>query len=135
MLSWTIRNGSRWEFLKPIKKSKKPLDRTLLIQYLSKDRSLLDFICASLETAVTHRTTHKTLFCFYAYAMVGYISTVPRITDDITTAIIPSILDGVKSSHNPEYQIASYMALSQLSSRAQITKEALMGILGTVGKY
>lgn len=135
ILSCTPRNGSQWEFLRPVKKSNLPLDRTLFIQCLTKDRALLDFICTFLAEAVSRRTTYKTLFSFYAYAMVGFISAVPRITDDITTAIMPSILDGIKSFSHPEYQIASYMALSQLSSRAQISKEALVEILGIVAQY
>ncbi|RUS33557.1 hypothetical protein BC938DRAFT_471117 [Jimgerdemannia flammicorona] len=130
-----IKDESKWTFLMPIKKTKYPLDRTLLVQRLTKDRSILDFICTLVNTAVARETTFKTLFSFYAATLIGYISAVPRITDDVTTAIMPSILNGLRSRNYPEYQVASYMILSQISSRAQLSKDALVSIFAVIGEY
>ncbi|KAG0073217.1 HEAT repeat-containing protein 1 [Linnemannia elongata] len=127
-----IEEASRWAFLRPIRKSKQPLDRTLLIQSMLKDRSLVEFICEMVLQAVTRRTSFKTLMSFYAAVMLQYIATLPAITDEVLTAIFPYILDGLKAKNSPEYQIASYMIISQISERATLTMEVLSSLFTTM---
>ncbi|KAK3840885.1 MAG: hypothetical protein J3R72DRAFT_169855 [Linnemannia gamsii] len=127
-----IEETSRWAFLRPIRKSKQPLDRTVLIQNMLKDRSLVEFICETVLQAVTRRTSYKTLMSFYAAVMLQYIATLPSITDEVLTAIFPYILEGLKAKISPEYQIASYMIISQISERATLTFEVLSSLFTTM---
>ncbi|KAG0306063.1 HEAT repeat-containing protein 1, partial [Linnemannia gamsii] len=127
-----IEETSRWAFLRPVRKSKQPLDRTLLIQNMLKDRSLVEFVCETALQAVTRRTSFKTLMSFYAAVMLQYIATLPAITDEVLTAIFPYILEGLKAKNSPEYQIASYMIISQISERATLTFEVLTSLFTTM---
>ncbi|KAF9915291.1 HEAT repeat-containing protein 1 [Lobosporangium transversale] len=127
-----IEESSRWVFLRPIRKSKQPLGRTLLIQYMLKDRSLVEFVCETVLQAVTRRTSFKTLISFYAAVMLQYIASVPIITDEVLTAVFPYILDGLKSKASGEYQIASYMIISQISERATLTYEVLSSLFNSM---
>ncbi|KAG0209950.1 HEAT repeat-containing protein 1 [Mortierella sp. GBA30] len=127
-----IEETSRWVFLRPIRKSKQPLERTLLIQYMLKDRSIVEFICETALQAVARRTSFKTLMSFYAAAMLQYIATLPVITDDVLTVVFPYILEGLKAKASPEYQIASYMIISQISERATLTYEVLSSLFATM---
>ncbi|KAF9125924.1 HEAT repeat-containing protein 1 [Mortierella sp. 14UC] len=130
-----IDETNRWAFLRPIRKSKQPLDRTVLIQNMLKDRSLVEFICETVLQAVTRRTSYKTLMSFYAAVMLQYIATLPAITDEVLTAIFPYILEGLKAKVSPEYQIASYMIISQISERVTLTFEVLSSIFTTMATH
>ncbi|KAG9319233.1 hypothetical protein KVV02_008218 [Mortierella alpina] len=127
-----IEETSRWVFLRPIRKSKQPLERTLLIQYMLKDRSVVEFICETVLQAVTRRTSFKTLMSFYAAVMLQYIASLPVITDEVLTIVFPFILEGLKAKSSPEYQIASYMIISQISERATLTYEVLSSLFATM---
>lgn len=100
-----VRDTSRWVFLRPIRKSKHPLERTVLIQYMLKDRSVVEFICETVPQAVRNQTSFKTLLSFYVAVMLQYIASLPVITDEILTAIFPYILEGLKAKSVPEYQV------------------------------
>ncbi|KAG0237384.1 HEAT repeat-containing protein 1 [Mortierella sp. GBA43] len=127
-----INDASRWVFLRPIRKSKHPLDRTLLIQNMLKDRSIVEFVCETVLQAVNTRTSYKTLFSFYAALMLQYIASLPTITDETLTAIFPYILEGVKAKQTPEYQIVSYMILSQISERATLSYDVLSSLFSVM---
>ncbi|KAF9103403.1 HEAT repeat-containing protein 1 [Mortierella sp. AM989] len=123
-----IKESSRWMFLRPIRKSKQPLERSLLIQYMLKDRSLVEFVCETVLQAVTRRASFKTLISFYAAVMLQYISTLPVITDEALTTVFPYILEGLKAKGTADYQIATYMIISQISERATLTFEVLSSL-------
>ncbi|KAF9190434.1 HEAT repeat-containing protein 1 [Haplosporangium sp. Z 767] len=127
-----IEETSRWAFLRPLRKSKQPLDRTLLIQNMLKDRSVVEFICDTILQAITRRTSFKTLASFYAAVMLQYIASLPVITDEVLTVVFPFILEGLKAKKSPEYQIASYMIISQISERATLTYEVLSSLFTTM---
>ncbi|KAI1320098.1 HEAT repeat-containing protein 1 [Mortierella claussenii] len=127
-----IEESSRWMFLRPIRKSKQPLDRTLLIQNMLKDRSLVEFVCETVLQSVTRRASFKTLVSFYAAVMLQYISTLPIITDETLTAVFPYILEGLRAKGAPEYQIASYMIISQISERVALTYEVLSSLFSNM---
>ncbi|KAG0256973.1 HEAT repeat-containing protein 1 [Actinomortierella ambigua] len=127
-----IDEASRWAFLRPIRKSKQPLDRSVLIQNMTKDRSLVEFVCDTVLQAVNRRTSFKTLVSFYAAVMLQYIASVPVVSDEVLTAVFPYVLEGLKSKGSPEFQIASYMIISQISERATLTVEVLNSLFATM---
>ncbi|KAF9385202.1 HEAT repeat-containing protein 1 [Podila verticillata] len=127
-----IQESSRWMFLRPIRKSKQPLERSLLIQYMLKDRSLVEFVCETVLEAVSRQTSFKTLVSFYVAVMLQYIASLPVITDEVLVTIFPYILEGLRAKGYPEYQIASYMIISQISERATLTYEVLTSLFTTM---
>lgn len=76
-----------------------------MIQYMLKDRSVVEFICETVLQAVTRRTSFKTLMSFYAAVMLQYIASLPVITDEVLTIVFPFILEGLKAKTSPEYQV------------------------------
>ncbi|KAL1918828.1 uncharacterized protein VTP21DRAFT_2850 [Calcarisporiella thermophila] len=128
-----IEEGSLWSFLLPLKKSKHPLERGNLVQRLVKDRALLEFVCELVSTASSKRLSFRTLFAFHASTLVAYIQAVPKVTDDILTTILPHLLHGLKSK--TEFQLASYIVLSQVCVRATLSNEAATAILVTATQH
>ncbi|KAF9427830.1 HEAT repeat-containing protein 1, partial [Podila epigama] len=130
-----IEDSSRWVFLRPIRKSKQPLERNLLIQYMLKDRSLIEFVCETVLEAVSRQMSFKTLVSFYAAVILQYIASLPYITDEALVIIFPYILEGLKAKGYPEYQIASYMIISQISERTTLKYEVLDTLFTTMSSH
>ncbi|KAG0048658.1 HEAT repeat-containing protein 1 [Gryganskiella cystojenkinii] len=122
-----VDEASRWNFLLPIRKNKQPLDRTVLIQAMLKDRSLVEFVC-EIPLWANGRRAFKTATSFYAAVILQYLATVPVITDDVLTVVLPHVITGLKARQSFELQIATYMILAQISERATLTVETLNGI-------
>lgn len=104
-------------FLRPIRKSKQPLERSLLIQYMLKDRSLVEFVCETVLEAVSRQTSFKTLVSFYVAVMLQYIASLPVITDEVLVTIFPYILEGLKAKGYPEYQVWTSTCFSTTVTR------------------
>ncbi len=63
------------------------------------------------------------------------VSRAQKITDDLLHILLPHILSGIKATTTRNYQVASYMIVSQLSTRTPFTHKLLNTILQTVAKY
>lgn len=123
MLTFVINSDkSPWEFLKPIKKSLLPLERSLLVKKMIKNRYVFDFVCKMVTQSLV---PFQTLYSFYAALMTDFIKFSPSVTADMTIALMPHLIDGFKAKKLPELQLASYMIVSQLSSNATFSKEGV----------
>ncbi|CEG76908.1 hypothetical protein RMATCC62417_11736 [Rhizopus microsporus] len=111
---------SSWEFLLPIKKSLLPLERSILVKKMIKNRYIFDFICNMVTKALV---PFSTLYSFYTAIMTEFIKQIPATSVDAVTALTPHVIDGLHAKHQPELQIASYMILSQLSSKTTFSTE------------
>ncbi|CEI94270.1 hypothetical protein RMCBS344292_08484 [Rhizopus microsporus] len=111
---------SPWEFLLPIKKSLLPLERSILVKKMIKNRYIFDFICNMVTKALV---PFSTLYSFYTAIMTEFIKQIPATSVDAVTALTPHVIDGLHAKHQPELQIASYMILSQLSSKTTFSTE------------
>lgn len=118
----TIDDKSPWEFLSPIKKSLIPLERSLLVKKMMKNRYVFDFVCKMVTQAIV---PFQTLFSFYTALMTDFIKLAPSVNMEVTTALTPHLIDGFKAKKLPELQLASYMIVSQLSSKAVFSKEGV----------
>ncbi|KAI8974658.1 hypothetical protein BDB01DRAFT_853710 [Pilobolus umbonatus] len=116
-----IKPNTPWEFLLPVKKSATPLERSLLVKRMHKDRYVFDFMC---KMVVEAQVPFKGLYSFYAALMTDFIKFNTKVTAEMTTAITPPLIDGIKAKKLPELQMASYMILSQLSSKTLFNKDA-----------
>ncbi|CEG73094.1 hypothetical protein RMATCC62417_08539 [Rhizopus microsporus] len=111
---------SPWEFLSPIKKSLLPLERSILVKKMIKNRYIFDFICNMVTKSLV---PFSTLYSFYTAVMTEFIKQIPATSADAVTALTPHVIDGLHAKHQPELQIASYMILSQLSSKTTFSTE------------
>lgn len=123
---------SPWEFLKPIKKSMLPLERSLLVKKMMKDRFVFDFTCRMVTQSLV---PYQTLYSFYAALMTDFIKSAPSVTADMTIALMPHLIDGLKAKKLPELQLATYMIVSQLSSKATFSKEGVQALADTMLRH
>ncbi|RCI06452.1 HEAT repeat-containing protein 1 [Rhizopus stolonifer] len=124
-----IEEKSPWEFLTPIKKSLLPLERSLLVKKMLKNRYVFDFICKTVNRSLV---PFQTLYSFYAALLTDYIKLAPSVNTDMTIALTPHLIDGLKAKKLPELQLATYMILSQLSSKAVFSKEGVEALVDTM---
>ncbi|KAF9583012.1 HEAT repeat-containing protein 1, partial [Lunasporangiospora selenospora] len=130
-----IDEAGRWSFLRPIRKSRIPLDRVYLVQNMLKDRSIVTFVCdIMLQAAINHRV-FKTLASFYTSVLMQYTASLPVVSDDILTVLMPFVMEGLKSKQ-PEYQLSTYMVVSQLCERSTLSPEVLSSLITAItSKY
>ncbi|CEP08664.1 hypothetical protein [Parasitella parasitica] len=127
-----IDDKSPWEFLKPVKKSLLPLERSLLVKKMIKNRYVFDFIC---KTVTQSLVPFQTLYSFYAALLTDFIKFPPSVTADMTIALAPHLIDGFKAKKLPELQLASYMIVSQLSSKATFSKEGVEALVDAMLRH
>ncbi|KAI8359067.1 hypothetical protein EDC96DRAFT_609191 [Choanephora cucurbitarum] len=125
----TIDDKSPWEFLNPIKKSMLPLERSLLVKKMTKNRYVFDFICKSVTRSLV---PFQTLYSFYAALLIDFIKHTPSVNADMTIAMTPHLIDGLKAKKQPELQLATYMIISQLSSKATFSKDGVETLIDTM---
>ncbi|GAA5816136.1 hypothetical protein MFLAVUS_009661 [Mucor flavus] len=125
----TINEKSPWEFLEPIKKSLIPLERSLLIKKMVKNRYVFDFVCKMVTHALV---PFPTLCSFYAALMTDYIKRAPSVSSEMTIALTPHLVRGFEAKETPELQLASYMIVSQLSSKAVLNKQGVEALVDTI---
>ncbi|KAI8973417.1 hypothetical protein BDF20DRAFT_837366 [Mycotypha africana] len=124
-----IEENTSWEFLKPIKKSMVPLERSLLIKKMMKDRHIFDFICRMVTKALV---PFSTLYSFFTALLIDYINSASSVTEFMTTALMPHLVDGLRAKKVPELQLASYMIVSQLSAKAVLNKDGIESLVSTM---
>ncbi|KAG2204341.1 hypothetical protein INT47_009383 [Mucor saturninus] len=127
----TINDRSPWEFLEPIKKTLIPLERSLLVKKMMKNRYVFNFVCKMVTHAIV---PFQTLYSFYVALMTDYIKLAPSVNTDMATALTPHLIDGFKDKDHPELQLASYMIISQLSSKSVFSKEGAEALADAIMK-
>lgn len=128
MLTPSYSNDTMWECLKPVKTSELPLDRKNLVKAMIKYRSVMDFVC---KTVTDTPAPFSTLHTFFAATLTQFVMA-KRIDASMTTALLPYLLKALEAKHVPELQIAGYMILSQLASRAALNEKALRSLSDTL---
>jgi U3 small nucleolar RNA-associated protein 10 len=93
------------------------------------NKYILQFICESTAKAVTKQLSFKTLFSFYAATLIEYIKREDNIDENVLLTLMPHLLAGVRAKNIPEYQIATYMILSQMAVKMTMSEEALQVLL------
>ncbi|CAM0135952.1 snoRNA-binding rRNA-processing protein utp10 [Umbelopsis sp. WA50703] len=124
-----IENDSPWVFLKPVKANRVIYERDLLVKKMRANKYILQFICESTAKAVTKQLSFKTLFSFYAATLIEYIKREDNIDENVLLTLMPHLLAGVRAKNIPEYQIATYMILSQMAVKMTMSEEALQVLL------
>lgn len=85
----------------------------------------MDFVCNTVTSSPAH---FSTLYSFFTAVLMEYVTSCPRLTDDMTTALIPHILSSLAATDIPDLQIAAYAILSQIASKVALSRQALRAI-------
>jgi U3 small nucleolar RNA-associated protein 10 len=89
---------------------------------MMKNRYVFDFVCKMVTQSLV---PFQTLYSFYVALLTDFIKLAPSVNTEMTTALTPHLIDGLKAKKSPELQLASYMIVSQLSSKAAFSKEGV----------
>src|ERR1700730_8302057 len=99
------------------------------------DKYILKFICQLTGKAVQKQLSFKTLFSFYAATLIAYVKREESLDENILLTLMPHLIAGVRAKSVPEYQIATYMILSQMAVKMTLSSEALLELLGEMTSY
>ena len=134
----------RFAFLRASQKHNAPLARATLVRRCLTDPALLAFIvefgrpsnpAAALApylsalgvTAVPPSPKHAV--ALYTLTVVDVLASAERVTDDLVTALLPTLLGGLAAAAHPEHQTAAYMVLTQLCARTHLRPRVLAEVL------
>lgn len=90
---------------------------------------MFDFVCKMVTHAIV---PFPTLNSFYAALMTDYIKRAPSVSSEMTIALTPHLIRGFEAKETPELQLASYMIVSQLSSKAVLNKQGVEALVDTI---
>jgi len=126
-----IEPKGRWLFLNGVKKTGAPLSRTVLASCCAADRAVLTFICELAKEPGAPRV----VLGLFVSTCVELLATQRKVPEDMTLAIFPVLLEGLRSSTSTELQAAAYMVLATLVKKATLAPEVLKTVLEIIPKY
>ncbi|KND01979.1 uncharacterized protein SPPG_02486, partial [Spizellomyces punctatus DAOM BR117] len=122
---------SRWGFLKAIQKTKVPLDRVTLIQRLTADRTVLEFICGMIISSKQAGVINRTLWTFFALTVIQYIQSLTVVSDEDIRLLLAPLLSLLRIG-NPQYAdllATAQMVFAQIANRAPLSNEVVLTIV------
>lgn len=126
-----IEPKGRWLFLNGVKKTGAPLSRTVLAACCAADRAVLTFICDLAKEPGAPRVS----LGLFVGTCVELLTTARKVPEDMTLAIFPVLLEGLRSSTSADLQASAYMVLSSLVKRVTLGAEVLKTVLEIIPKY
>ena len=97
-----------WHFLESSVKNRTPLARSALIQHCLANRSILVFLndmIVKAQSTGDSSDCSKTLIAFYTATAVQVLAAAPKVTDELISAMLPSILKGLRSMEIPDLRV------------------------------
>eukprot|EP00879_Flechtneria_rotunda_P027885 GHRR01029928.1.p2 GENE.GHRR01029928.1~~GHRR01029928.1.p2 ORF type:complete len:103 (+),score=34.43 GHRR01029928.1:227-535(+) len=91
-------------------------------------QDVLREVCKGAQAVGVPGFVSKTFLSFYAVLLSEVLMAYPQITEDLLTLLLPFLVAGMKESATKDYRAATLMILTQLLSRAQLSKEFLSGV-------
>ncbi|TPX64024.1 hypothetical protein SpCBS45565_g06206 [Spizellomyces sp. 'palustris'] len=122
---------SRWVFLKAIQKTKVSLDRVTLIQRLTADRTVLEFICGMIISSKRAGVINRTLWTFFALTVIQYIQSLTVVSDEDIRLLLAPLLTLLRIG-NPQYAdllATAQMVFAQIANRAPLSSEVVVTIV------
>ncbi len=129
LVRWGKGDG-RWQFLSKAQRARAAVSRDTLIGACVKDPSILEFVCRMARRAAREGgARHKAVQSFYCAIVVGCISTLSKTSGDsaqrFCAVLTPYLVEGLgRSAADAPYGVASKMALSHLSARCRLSRDA-----------
>ncbi|KAI9151024.1 snoRNA-binding rRNA-processing protein utp10 [Blastocladiella emersonii ATCC 22665] len=125
---------ARWAFLARVVETAKPMDRLFFLRRLFTDRSLVDFVCSTVQDRVRAKHPFSTAFTFYTTTLVCYVTQINEVTADTATLLMPFILHGIAST-NKDWRFSNYLVLCQLAARTSLAARVLNELVATIVKH
>ncbi|KAJ3017747.1 HEAT repeat-containing protein 1 [Thoreauomyces humboldtii] len=126
-----IEDTSRWAFLRSVQRNKVPLDRTSLVQRLTYDKSVLEFLCTTVASSKQAGVQNRTLWTFFACTIIQYIQDLPAINDEVIRVLLAPLLSLLRIG-NPQYAdllATSQMIFAQIANRSPLNAEVVEAIV------
>lgn len=100
---------------------------------MKKNRRVFDFVCKTVIQSPVH---FPALYAFFAATLIEFVKDRKNVEDSTMTALIPFMVESLKSRKTPELQIAAYMIISQLASTTEnLSDLAISTLAETMTKY
>jgi len=131
-------SNPKWHFLKEAQKNGSVVARNTLVTRCQTDKHFLDFVgtVAEKSAQASLKPTHnKAAVSFFASTIMQTLLRAKTIDDNFFLSIAPHILNGLRNSRCPEYQMASRLILCQLSRTTPLKAEPLHSFLTSIVKY
>ena len=126
-----IEPKGRWLFLKGVKKTGAPLSRTVLAGQCAADRAVLTFVCDLAKEPGAPRVS----LGLFVGTCVELLTTTRKVPEDMTLAIFPVLLDGLRSADANNFQASAYMVLASLIKKVTLSPEVLKTVTEIIPKY
>ena len=126
-----IEPKGRWLFLNGVKKTGAPLSRTVLANQCASDRAVLTFICDLAKEPAAPRVS----LGLFVGTCVELLTTARKVPEDMTLAIFPVLLEGIRSSDAHDLQASAYMVLASLVKKVTLAPEVRKTVVEIIPKY
>ncbi len=126
-----IEPKGRWLFLKGVKKTGAPLSRTVLAGQCAADRAVLTFVCDLAKEPGAPRVS----LGLFVGTCVELLTTTRKVPEDMTLAIFPVLLEGLRSADANNFQASAYMVLASLIKKVTLSPEVLKTVTEIIPKY
>eukprot|EP00775_Hariotina_reticulata_P011838 gene11838-11982_t len=117
--------GTPWEWLSPCQQTGAPPPRPLLVQACVNHQAVLREICRGAQSLGVAGFVSRTYLSFYAVLLCEVLMAVPQVTEDLLALLLPFLVSGLQESATRDYRAATLMVLTQLLSRASLSKDFL----------
>ena len=117
------------------KQSDEGIARSMIVQQSIKDISILTFIADACQNNIKEKVICNSMVSFYTVCMIEVCSTIPNFNEKFMSTILPYILYGCKyqTEHkDTQFQLSTFMIISQLSSRTLFSKLLIDTLLITI---
>lgn len=124
--------NDKWQWLKPLQRTRTPLSPVSLAHQVVKDNGFLKLICDHIIDATKiyeNRTnTLSTLYAFFTTALVECIEYSVNITEVQFNYILPVLLKGL-ASHAQDFAASSYMIIAKIITKVNLQDKKLEKLL------
>lgn len=91
-------------------------------------QAVLREVCKGAQALGAPGFVSKTYLSFYAVLLCEVLAACPQVTEQLLTGLLPFLVAGLKDSAARDYRAATLMVLTQLLSKAQLSKDFLAGV-------
>lgn len=127
---------NKWHWLKGLQKPGVPLTKQMIYSHIESNPQFIVFIGNMVKEAIKVHDIKahslQSLYGFYCITLIGAIHTLPKVTENFISCLLPSLLKGF-SSPVVDYLAASYMIFGQLATKVAFNEELLNRIIEKIG--
>jgi U3 small nucleolar RNA-associated protein 10 len=88
---------------------------------------MLREVCRGAEALGQPGFVSKTFLSFYAVLLCEVLAASPQVTEALLSCLLPFLVAGLRQGAARDYRAATLMVLTQLLSKAQLSKDFLAG--------